>query len=53
VDADALPEPSPEARSNARRLDVDGTVELLLKLDLVRQELQNWQGSRRVGRRHP
>ena len=38
---------------NTRRLDVDGTVELLLKLDLVRQELQNWQGSRRGEMRHP
>jgi UDP-N-acetylglucosamine 4,6-dehydratase len=38
---------------NTRRLDVDETVELLLKVDLVRQELQNWQGSRRGGRRDP
>jgi UDP-glucose 4-epimerase len=38
---------------NTRRLDVDGTVELLLKLDLVREELQNWKGPRRGGRRRP
>ena len=38
---------------NTRRLDVDGTVKLLLKLDLVREELQNWPGSRRGGRRRP
>jgi UDP-N-acetylglucosamine 4,6-dehydratase/5-epimerase len=38
---------------NTRRLDVDGTVDLLLKLDLVREELQNWRGPRRVVRRRP
>jgi UDP-N-acetylglucosamine 4,6-dehydratase len=38
---------------NTRRLDVDGTVDLLLKLDLVRQELLNWQGSRGGGGKHP
>jgi UDP-N-acetylglucosamine 4,6-dehydratase len=38
---------------NTRRLDVDETVELLLKLDLVREELQGWPVSRRGGRRRP
>jgi UDP-N-acetylglucosamine 4,6-dehydratase/5-epimerase len=38
---------------NTRRLDIDGTIELLLKLDLVREELQNWQRSHRGGRKRP
>ena len=29
---------------NTRRLDVDETVELLLKLDLVQEELRSWNG---------
>jgi UDP-N-acetylglucosamine 4,6-dehydratase len=38
---------------NTRRLDVDGTVELLMKLDLVREELRNMAGPRPGGRRRP
>jgi UDP-glucose 4-epimerase len=36
---------------NTRRLDVDETVELLLKLDLVQRELRRWKESRRAGAR--
>jgi UDP-glucose 4-epimerase len=36
---------------NTRRLDVDETVELLLKLDLVQRELRRWNESRRAGAR--
>ena len=34
---------------NTRRLDVDGLMELLLKLDFVRRELDAWQRHERAG----
>ena len=36
---------------NTRRLDVDGMMEMLLKLDFVRRELDAWQRHERAGAR--